>query len=133
MADVATGITIVFGTSGFSAEIIDVTPIRATREAIDDTHQGTTNTRTSIPADLVDPGQVRFTIAYNPSTEPPMHAALEVVTITHPDGTTQVFNGFMINYEAEEPLDQKLTGSVELQIADEVVFTPGDASGTYFI
>jgi len=133
MADVATGITILFGTSGFSAEIIDVTPVRASRDPINTSHQGTTNTHTFMPADLVDPGSVRFTFAYDPGEEPPIHGATEEITITHPDDTTQVFNGFMINYEAEEPLNQKMTGSCELQVADEVVFTPGDAAGTYMI
>jgi len=133
MADVATGITIVFGTSGFSANIIDVTPIRVTREAVQTSHQGTQKMHTYMPADLASPGTHRFTLEYDPEEEPPIHGASEEITITHPDGTTDVFQGFMTNFEAEEPLNQKMVGSCEFQITGQRTVTPGGGGGSFAI
>ncbi|MCP4617179.1 MAG: hypothetical protein GY844_12200, partial [Bradyrhizobium sp.] len=68
MADVATGITIVFGTSGFSAAIEDVEPFDLTREDIRTSHQGTTGAHTFMPTDLYDAGVLSFGIHYDPDT-----------------------------------------------------------------
>lgn len=118
--DVATGITLVFGTSGFTAELLDMTPPEGSREAIQTSHQGTTGQHTFTPADLVDWGELRIDFHFNPATEPPINEAVEELTLTWPDGDTWVFNGFMTNYSGGAVLNEKMTGSATIKVSGDV-------------
>ena len=122
-ADIATGITIVFGTSGFSAELTDITAPEAARDAVESSHQGTTTARTFIPQDLVDWGSLEIDFNFDPSTDPPVDATAETVTITWPDATTWAFSGFMTNYSASAPLNDKMTGSATVKVTGDVTIT----------
>ena len=118
--DVATGITIVFGTSGFSAQITDVTPPGVERESIETSHQGTVNAKTFTPADLHDPGGLDFEGNFNPDTYPPINEAEEEVVITFPAGATWTFQGFMTNYQPAAPLNEKMTFSATIKATGEI-------------
>ena len=103
--DTGTGITVVFATSAFTAQLTEVTPFSAEREAIGTTHLGTTATpsgdfgaMTSIPADLTKAGQLSIKGHFNPDTLPPIEEAAETVTITFGSGATLIFTGFMVSY-----------------------------------
>ena len=122
--DVASGITIVFGTSGFTAEITDVSGPGMSRDSIDITHQGTSDAMRFTPADLFDGGECSFDIHFNPDTAPPIDQAPETVTITWPAGATWVFSGFMTNYEPSAPLNDKMTGSVTVKVDGDITQTP---------
>ena len=118
--DVATGITIVFGTSGFSAQILDVTPPGMSRESLETTHQSTMTQKTFMPADLYDSGELGFDIHFNPDTSPPIGGATETITITFPSGATWAFSGFMTNYysficpwKSSPPAHEEITVRVE--------------------
>lgn len=121
--DISTGITIVFGTSSFSAQILDVTPPSQSRESIPTSHQGTTTAHTYLPADLVENGELTFTIHFNPDTVPPIDAAAETVTITWPAGATWAFSGFMTNYEPDAPFEGKMTGTVTVKVTGDITVT----------
>ena len=123
--DIGTGITIAFGTSGFSAEILDVTPPEATRESIDVSHQGTTTAKIFTPSDLYDPGGLTFDFHFNPDTDPPIDQAAETITITFPAGATWVFDGFMTNYAPSAPFEGKMTGSATVKASDDIAITAG--------
>ena len=118
--DVSTGITIAFGTSGFSAQITDVTLPTQERESIETSHQGTIKGKTFTPADLHDAGQVEFDINFNPDTYPPISEAEEQIVITFPAGATWTFQGFMTSYAAGAPLNEKMTGSVVVKVSGEI-------------
>jgi len=122
--DIATGITITFGTSEFTAEILDVTPPGMSREAIETTHQGTTGQKTFMPADLYDSGELGFDIHFNPDTSPPIGSAAETITITFPSGATWAFTGFMTGYAPSAPLEDKMTASVTVKVTGAITITP---------
>ena len=124
-ADVATGITVAFGTSGFSADITDLNPPEWVREWLETTHQGTAvPARTWIPADLGDWGEFSFDFFFDPSTQPPHDDAIEEITITWPDATTWVWDGGMANY-APGPitLNGLMTGSATFKVSGDITIT----------
>ncbi len=104
MADVGTGATITFGTSGFSASIISMEWGGLTREDVDTTHLGTTTAMTYIPGDLYDPGDLTITFQYDPDTQAPITAAAETITITYPipsglsSGATHAGTGYINSF-----------------------------------
>ena len=122
--DVGTGITIVFGTTAFSAEIVDIGGPSLSRESIDKTHQGTLKARTFMPSDLYDPGELTFDIHFNPDTDPEIDEPEEVVTVTWPSGATWAADGFITGYEPATPLEDKMTGSITVKFSGEITITP---------
>lgn len=86
MADTGNSATVAFGTSGFSANVYSIGGTSQSREALEDSHLGTTNQKTFIPADLIEPGEFEIEFEWDQSfsTFPPIAAAAETVTITFP-------------------------------------------------
>lgn len=128
--DVGYGLTIVFGTSSFSAQILDVSMSGLSREVFDTSHMGTgapgsnqLNNKTFIPSELVDGGELSFDIHFNPDTEPPLADAVETVTITWNGGATWAFSGAMTSYEPGAPLDGKMTASVRVKVCGPITVT----------
>lgn len=126
MARNGTGITIGFGTSNFTAEIMSVNGSGITRPSIDTSHHGSTE-RTFIPGDLVDNGTVDVEINFDPDEQPPIDEAPETVTITFPtaldNGATLVGSAFVTDWEWGGPLEDKLTASFTLKWAGAVTWT----------
>ena len=123
--DIATGITITFGTSGFTGNITDISGPSMTREAIDSSHQGTENSMTFIFADLVDRGEVSFTMHYNPDTDPPIDAEAETITIAYPTaGASIAFTGGMIAHSNELPLNGLMTADVTIKVSGDITRVP---------
>lgn len=118
--DVSFGFTIVFGTSAFAAQITDITPPAQTREAIGTSYQGTTTAATYMPADLVENGELTFTIHFNPDTAAPIDGAAETVTITWPSGATWAFTGFMTAYTPGAPFNGLMTGEVTVKVSGDI-------------
>lgn len=119
------GISISFATSQWSAELLDVTPPAATREAIDTTHMGLESAfKTFDPSDLVDWGEAKLTVAFDPGTRPPIDQAKETVTITFPEGDTWAFSAFLTKYEPKAPMEEKMTADVTIKVSGNVTFTP---------
>jgi len=124
LVDVATGITVVFTTSSFTAEIRDIGGPTLTRGSIDTSHQGTTNALTSAPVDLYDPGEMTMSIHFNPDKTPPVTTAAETVTITWPSGATWAFTGFCTDYGPTGPFNDKMTADLTIKVGDEITITP---------
>ena len=122
--DISSGITIVFGTSAFTAEITDVAGPTASRDSVEVTHQGTLLGRDFVPTDLPDYGEISWDIHFNPDDDPPVNLAVEVITVTWPSGATWVFDGFVTSYEHGAPLLDKMTGSITVKISGVIVVTP---------
>ena len=130
MADIGTGITMTFGTSAFTCNIIDVDAPTATRGKVDSTHQGTTTARTKIPMDLVDWDDATITMEFDPSKDPPIGAVAETITITWPDGDGWVFTGFMTEYKGGAQLEDKMTGSFTLAVSGNVSISSNSSSSS---
>ena len=129
--DVSLGITIAFGTTAFSAEILDVTPFAMARDSIETSHQGTTPAKTFMPADLWDAGELSFGIHYEPDENPPIDGAVETITITMPDSTTLIGSGFFTAFNPTAPLNDKMTADVTVKWSGTITIDPqGAGSGS---
>lgn len=122
------GVTIAFGTSSFTAEIVSFTPPGWSRESIETSHAGTTDAKTFMPADLVDYGELSMTIHFNPDLEPPVDGAAETITITFAGGgATWAFSGFMTAYEpgdADGVGDEKIEADITVKVSGAITVTP---------
>ncbi len=122
--DVAVGIIITFPDSGFTAQILDVTPPNPTRDSIDVSHQGTVGPKIFIPADLYDSGEASFDFHFDPETDPPIDQPVEGISLTFPSGAIWAFPGFMTDYAPDAPLNDKMVGSATLKAAGLITITP---------
>lgn len=116
-----TGTSIEFS-SGFFAEILDLTPPGPSRESIATSHFGTTEAMSFEPAKLVDWGEMTVEIAFDPETTPPIGSAAEIIVITFPDtgATTWTFSGFMTSFEPSVPMDDQATASCTIKVSGKV-------------
>ena len=113
---IGTGASITFGTSGFTAEILDITLPDMTREPVNVSHLGTTFDHIYIPVDLVENNELAFDVHLNPDTVPPIHDVAETVTVDFRDGASWSFSGFMTKYGGTNPLEDKLMASVAVKV-----------------
>lgn len=121
---IGTGTTITFGTSAFSADILDVSGPNLQRGSVDLSHMGTTTARTFVPTDLYDGGEVTFDILFDPADAlPPINGDAETITID-PAGVgatdTLQFSGFMTGFEYGFPFEDRMTASVTVKVAGAV-------------
>ena len=134
--DVSTGITIVFGTSGFTSEILDVAQPGVSRKSIDVSHMGTAAPSAGsygnmpfIPGRLSDAGELTLDVHYNPDVVPPIDLVAETITVTFPlvpgDSTPAkiVFTGFFTAFDPSFPLDDKMVASATIKISGSVART----------
>ncbi len=130
--DVGTGLTIAFGTSGFSAYLLDFGGPKISRAVVDTTHYATTGGRTFRPGDLYDGGELSLEFAFDADLTPPMFSAQqpETITITMPlpsgktTPATWSFSAFMSDYEPKMPLEDKMTATATLKISGSITITP---------
>lgn len=120
--DVGTGLTIAWGTSSsFTAKITGVKLNGEEVPVIDITNMGTTTYREKMKGDLKEPLTVDVQIDYNPSLTYPLGSAAETITITFPipaggsAGATIAGTGFMSKWDADAPLEDKMTGMYTIQ------------------
>lgn len=135
----STGLTLTFSTSGYSAEIIDTAWSGVSRNSIETSHMGTAapgagqfGNRTYMPGHLVDPGEIRVTIHFNPDTLPPIHGEKEPVILSFDasggDTTGATWageEGFITGFEMAAPLDDKMTADVTIKLSGNVTRTAG--------
>ncbi len=114
---IGTGSSIEFS-SGFFAEVLDISGPSASREAIQSSHMLTTPAHTFDPAKLIDWGELTVEIAYIPSTTIPIKGAKETIIITYADsaGSTITFSGFMTGFEPSTPLEERSTASCTIKV-----------------
>lgn len=129
MTMVATGISIVFATSSFSAEMLDVGIGGISRESFDFGHHGTTGGRPFKPGKTYDPGELTLDILYDPNSQPPIEGAPEVITITFPvpegdsSGAEHEITGFVTNFDIQGPFEDRLTASITIKLSGDWTFT----------
>ncbi len=121
MATLGTGTTITFATSAFSAEILSVDGPSQSRESVQSSHMGTEDYHTFMPADLVDGGEVTIEIAHEATTSPPIDQDAEIITIDWGGvGNTDIFSGFVTAYTPNAAIDERMTASMTVKVADEI-------------
>lgn len=124
-AEVGNGTTITFST-GFFAEITSLRHTGISREAIDQSHFGSTNARSFRPGVLADMGEIEIECHHRPGVKPPINGAAESITITFPDAgaATWQFQGFMTGYEYQGELEGKYVGTGRIKVAGDITVTP---------
>lgn len=83
IGDTGNGATMVCGTSGFTANIIELDLPEEVVEAIDASYLGSTK-GVRIPGDLVNCGPITGRYVFNPKTARPTLSTVETITITLP-------------------------------------------------
>lgn len=114
MADTGNTSTIVFATSGFTANFHMIGSFEQERPDIKTSHLGTTGFETYIPGDLVEPGEFEVEFEYDPDEQPPISSAAETITITHPvpsgssNGATCAGTGYIKKWSSAELKNNEL-------------------------
>lgn len=131
MSDTGTGIAIVFGTSGFTAELLSLNGSGAERGEYETTNMATTGDKTFAPQKLVDQGSIDMEFAFDPDAQPPISGATETITITFPlpsgglTKATLVGSGFIKSFQWGAELEEKMTATATIRWAGGVTWTAG--------
>lgn len=133
---VGTGSTIVFGTSGFSAQIVDIVSLpELMRESLPTNQMSSVKWESSLPAKLTDPGILELVVHFNPDTKvvdtatSPMEVASETITVSIAGAATTkatwAFSGFMFEYFPTIPFEGIMTANVKVKVTSAITFTAG--------
>ena len=126
MADTGTGTTITFGTTSWTGSIISIGGTTQSREALEDSHLGTSGEKTFVFDDLIDPGSFDIEFYWDQSASVmPRDTILqpaETITISFPlksgESTNATFTGSGGVVEASGPdvsNGELMTGSMTIQ------------------
>lgn len=122
----ATGSTIVFSTSNFTANVIDIDLGGVKREHKDSTYLGTTVARTFVPVTLYDGGEVTLKIQFaaNKAATIPIAGATETVTITFANtgSATAAFSAFVVEYKAMINTETIVEGDIKLKVTGAITW-----------
>lgn len=119
---VGTGTTVVFGTSAYSAELLDVRWGGINRASVPSSHMGSTNGMTFIPGKLYDPGEISLDYHFKDNASPPITGAAETITITFPDAETWAASGFVTGFEFTDPMEDKMVATVTVKMTGDITF-----------
>ena len=112
------GTTITFGTSGFTASIIDVDGPAMVRNSIDATTMTSGTAMAYIPAANYDVGETNITFEFNGTDNPPISGVIESITIDWAGqgaGKRYVASGFMTNYKPEASIGARMQATATLK------------------
>lgn len=129
------GLAITFN-SGFCAKIINVDDGETERKPLETTNDATTTTNshayaTFIPSKIIQPGELKVTLLFQPNTAPPITAAAETITITLPipiggnSAATLSGSGFLTKEGKKMPHDNLMMQDVVLKKSGVWTHTPG--------
>jgi len=111
------GTTITFGTSGFTANLKNITGVGFTREKIDTTHMGTTTAKTNIAADLYELPDVTADISFDPAVAIPSTGTDETITINFKaSGKTWAATGRIASASISVPMGELMSCSLTLHM-----------------
>lgn len=114
------GTTITFGTSGFTANLNNLTGIGFSRDKIDTTHMGTTGAKTNIAADLYELNDITAEISFDPATSIPSSGVDETITINFKNsGKTWAATGRIAGASIATPKDGLMTCSLTLHMTGQ--------------
>lgn len=127
---VATGITITFANSDWTADITDIEPVAAKRERLETSNQATVGGRTWTNGKLTDYGEWTIKGHYNPAKAPPLAGSqgAENVTIQFPvtnggtHGPQNTGSAFFTEFKATANLDKVMEYEAKLTWTGNVTF-----------
>lgn len=120
-AGVGDGTTVTFGTTGFSANIVDIDGPGVTRAAVDGRHLGTSGYITFAPSGILDGGEMSMTVHHDPALTVPDTNAAETITIDWAaSGNTWSFSGFMTGYSPGARLEEYMTATMTVKVAGTI-------------
>lgn len=115
MADTGNGATLTLSSTGSVGSVRSLNLGEHTLPAIDSSHLGTTNYISSIPGDLVDPGEVQIEVIFAQGTDIPDLGTVEDITVTFPivtsgnsSNATYTGSGFLTNMSLPEIVNNEL-------------------------
>jgi len=104
------------------AEVVDISGISVTRDAIDATHMGSSNNYREFIPGLIDAGEVQLSLNYVPAAADAIRSALETgqggfkISFNDSLSTTVTFLAIVTNYSIENPMADKRTASATFKI-----------------
>ena len=113
--DIGTAATVTFGTSGYAAEITNIS-VSFSRESVTVSHMGTTTHHATQPTDLYS-STISLETNFLMSTKPPINGANEAITIVIPNGAgtnTWAGNGHLTGFDFNAPNEDVMTASLEI-------------------
>lgn len=131
--DVASGITIVFGTSGFAALLKNTSVSERGVNDVETTHQtsavGATHTtlriRTYVPGDFLENGEFTAEYYFDPDLTPPF-GIVQTVTVTWPSGCTWAGSGYLRNAGGDAiTIDEAMMITGTIKWAGDITVTTG--------
>jgi len=132
MADIGTGASISFPTSGWTAQLTAINGVDITRSEHGTSHLGTTTGMTFIPGDLFDPGGLDLELHFDQDNTltnvPPYNAAAETITVTFPTpsggagGATMAATGFMTAFSWTGPLEELMSASATIKFSGNITW-----------
>ena len=134
------GITLTFGTSSLTVNIVDVNQSGITRQDVNTSDQATTGLETYIPSTLAEGGDFNFKVNWNLSDHAALYtaatsASAETITITYPKNNSgnaiaadDEFTGYinMINKTGQK--GSVIEGNIKIKVADDITVTDEAAS-----
>jgi hypothetical protein len=123
---IGTGTTVVFGTSGFTGDLLDVSWGGISLEEFETSHMSTVDTHTFKPKALKNPGEITLQLAFDPDEEPPIldNGAIETITIDWGGlGTTWSVSGFQTAFDISAPLEDKMTCTATFKCTSDITVT----------
>ncbi len=113
------GATLTF--AGFVANLLSIDGPNFSRPAIESTHMGSTTSRSYIPADLVEPGEISCEVEFDVQALPPISGAAATLVIVWGSGATLKTwtwtNGaFMTSYKGGAKTGERMTGSATFKL-----------------
>lgn len=131
--DIGTGSTIVFGTSSWTPQIIDINWNGIERDSIPTSIMSTVGGRTFIPSDSYDGGELVIEIAWDPDEPPPIvfngPTVPETVTLTFPVpsggsvGAKLAATMFIRSLDIHDPWEERMTGTLTLKVSGNITQT----------
>jgi len=109
------------------AEVIAITPPQLTRDAVEATHQQSTNGWREYINGWKDGGEPSVTVNYVPSATDPLLAAFHASTvnqfrITHPGVLTCTFTAVITGFSPETPIDDRMTVTLDFKTSGQPVY-----------
>lgn len=130
--DTAIGLTVTFGTTSYTANIVSARWTGISRGAVDTTHLGTTTAKSYTPFDLFDPGELEMGIQFDIDDYPPIDQAAETITVTAPiasgesAGGTWAATGFVTGFEWGGSTEENLMdATVTVKFSGDITDTDG--------
>lgn len=131
------GATLGFGTSSLTLNIVDVNLDGITMEDIPTFDQSTTGYRTYVSSTLAEGGTLSFDVNWNAYDHAALEAAKGVsqtITVTLPKPTSTdttapsyAFSGYINSLSKSVVIDELISGSIQIKVADDITFTDGAA------